>query len=128
MSNFAKNTSKRGRKHLFQYGDSSLSFTELLKKNEIVNYLERNGSLTYGSQREKLRKLLRKEGNNLQRLVMEYVADNPPQQQQQVRDVRYGAQRIRAGLPKKNTKGRVMFGPELPPRPRERTTCWSYHH
>ena len=111
------NVSKtRGKKQTFQYGNDSLSITELVEKNEIVNYLEKDGQLTYGSQREKLRKLSRKEGNNLQRLVAEYATQNPPRQQQQVRDTLYGRQRRRANLPKKYTNGRAMFGSEPPPK------------
>ena len=114
--NVSNDSGTRGKKQTFQYGNDSLSITELLKKNEIVNYLEKGRKLTQASRRDKLRKLLNKEGNNLQRLVTEYNLQNPPpQQQQQVRDELYGAQRIRAGLPKKDTKGRVI-GPERQPK------------
>ena len=104
----------RGLKQLFDYGDSSLSIIDLLKKPEIVNYPERNGPLTHASKREKLRKSLREYGNNLQELVTNYNLRNPPPQQQQVQEniPLYGAQRRRANLPKKDTKGRVLFGPE----------------
>ena len=90
-----------------------------MKKTEIVNYLEQGKKLTHTSKRDKLRKLLREEGDDLRRQVTEYNLQNPPPpQRQEVRDEFYGAQRVRAGLPKKDTRGRVMFGPEPPPRPR----------
>ena len=44
----------RGKKQTFTYGNESLSITELLRKPEIVGYLEKDGPLTCGSQREKL--------------------------------------------------------------------------
>ena len=40
----------RGRKETFQYGNDSLSITELLQKPEVVGYLERDRPLTYASQ------------------------------------------------------------------------------
>ena len=49
----------RGKKQTFTYGNDSLSITGLLRKPEIVGYLEKDGPLTQGSRREKLRKLLR---------------------------------------------------------------------
>ena len=105
---------KRGKKETFPYGDDSLSITELLKKPEVVNFVERDdGPLTYASQREKLRKLLRN-GRINQQLVMDYAAQNPPTMQ--VQDNRYGAQRRRANLPMRTRDGRVLFGPEPPPR------------
>ena len=104
----------RGEKQTFPYGNESLSITELLRKPEIVGYLEKDGLLTYGSQREKLRRLLRDERINPQ-LVMEHAARNPTAPR--VQDTRYGTQRRRAGLlPKKTTKGEVLFGPEPPPK------------
>ena len=79
----------RGKKQTFTYGNDSLSITELLRKPEIVGYLEKDGPLTYGSQREKLRKLLREGRINLQ-LVMEHAAQNPTVAR--VQDTRYGTQ------------------------------------
>ena len=39
---------KRGKKETFPYGDDYLSITELLKKPEVVNFVERDdGPLTY---------------------------------------------------------------------------------
>ena len=108
----------RGLREMFNYGNENLSITDLLKKTEIVNYLERNGPLTHASKRDKLRKLLREKGDGLQQLVTEHNLQNPPRQQQvQENTPLYGAQRIRAGLPKKDTKGRVT-GPERQPIPR----------
>ena len=105
----------RGKKQTFTYGNDSLSITELLRKPEIVGYLEKDGPLTYGSQQEKLRKLLREGRINLQ-LVMEHAAQNPTVTR--VQDTRYGTQRRRANLPRKTTKGEVLFGSELLRRPR----------
>ena len=105
--------SMRGRKQTFTYGNDSLSITELLQKPEIVGYLEKDGPLTYGSQREKLRKLLR-EGRVNPRMVMEHAARNPTAPR--VQDTRYGTQRRRANLPRKTTRGEVLFGPEPSPR------------
>ena len=36
----------KGKKQIFQYGNDSLSITELLKKPEIVNYLKKGKKLT----------------------------------------------------------------------------------
>ena len=68
----------RGRRQTFQYGYETLSITELLRKPEVVGYLEKDGPLTYASQREKLRRLLRSGRINQQR-VKEHEARNPPQ-------------------------------------------------
>ena len=89
----------RGKKQTFQYGNNSLSITELLKKPEIVNYLEKGKKLTYASQRDKLRKLLREKGDDLQGLVMEYNLENPPRQQEAREIPLYGAQVQRARRP-----------------------------
>ena len=89
----------------------------MLEKPEIVIYLERNRPLTHASKREKLSETLREHGDNLQELVTNYNLQNPPPPQQRQQEVPlYGAQRRRANLPKKDTKGRVLFGPEPPPR------------
>ena len=45
---------------------------------------------------------------------MEHAARNPTAPR--VQDTRYGTQRRRANLPRKTTKGEVLFGPEPPPR------------
>ena len=82
----------RGKKQTFTYGNEFLSITELLRKPEIVGYLEKDGPLTYGSQREKLRKLLR-DGRINQRMVMEHAAQNPTAPR--IQDTRYGTQRRR---------------------------------
>ena len=68
----------RGLREMFNYGNENLSITDLLKKTEIVNYLERNGPLTCASKRDKLRKLLREKGDGLQQLVTEHNLQNPP--------------------------------------------------
>ena len=41
--NKTMNDLKRGKKQMFQYGNDTLSITELLQKPEIVNYLEKDG-------------------------------------------------------------------------------------
>ena len=101
----------KGKKETFTNGNDTLFITELLRKPEIVGYLEKGW--TYGSQREKLRKLLR-EGRINPQLVTEHTARNPTAPR--VQDTRYGTQRRRANLPRKTTKGEVLFGPEPPPR------------
>ena len=108
----------RGRRQTFQYGDETLSITELLRKPEVVGYLEKDGPLTYASQREKLRRLLRS-GRINQQLITEHIARNP-QQPPRVQDTRYATQRRRANLPRRTTKGEVLFGPEPPPRAHRR--------
>ena len=109
----------RALKQIYKYGNDSLSITDLLGKDEIVNYLEQGKKLTYPSQREKLRKELGKHGDYLEQLVKIYNLQNPPQQRE-IRDDLYGAQRIRANLPKKDTRGNVFFGPEKPLQPPRR--------
>ena len=112
----------RGVRQLYNYGDSSLSITDLLKKPEVTNYLEEQGKkkLTYASLREKLRGRLKKLGDNLKDIVDGYNRENPvgqQQQRQEQRDTLYGAQRVKAGLPKKDTKGLVIGGPRVNNRP-----------
>ena len=82
----------RGLKTFHNYGDSSLSITDLLEKPEVINYLEQGRKLTYASLREKLRGKLKRLGNNLKDIVDEYNLENPVEQQQQgQRDALYGA-------------------------------------
>ena len=64
--------SVRGLKQIYKYGDENLSITDLLEKKEVVNYLKKAKELTYASLREKLRKELRKHGNDLRELVANY--------------------------------------------------------
>ena len=111
---------RRGRRQTFQYGNDTLSITELLRDSNIVRFLERDleedRHLTYASQRERIRRDLRRGTINPQ-LVAEYVARNPVVPRQQgVQDILYGAQRRRAGLQRRNAKGEVLFWPEPPPR------------
>ena len=107
----------KGIKNLYNYGDRSLSITELLEKPEVTNYLEQGKKLTYASLREKLRGKLKKFGDNLKDIVDEYNLENPMDRQQQQRDTLYGAQRVKAGLDKKDTTGRVVGGPRVNNRP-----------
>ena len=105
----------------YKYGNDSLSITDLLEKNEIVNFLEKGKKSTYPSLREKLRKELRKHGDDLEHSVVNYNLQNPRQRQErEIQDNLYRAQRRRANLPKKDTKGNVFFGPERPPQPPKR--------
>ena len=111
----------RGLKQTFKYGTEEISITDLLKKLEVINYLEKGKKLTYPSLREKLRKELRKHRENLRRLVTDYNLENPRREEERrQQDVLYGAQRRRKNLPKKDTKGRVFFGPKKPPQPPRR--------
>ena len=111
----------RGKLVKYKYGNDSLSITDLLKKNEIVNFLGKDKKLTYPSLREKRRKELRKHGDDLEQSVVNYNLQNPRQRQErEIQDNLYGAQRRRANLPKKDTKGNVFFGPEKPAQPPKR--------
>ena len=101
----------KGKKQTLTYDNESLPITELLRKLEIVGYLEKDGPFTHGSQREKLRKLLR-EGRISPQLLMEHAAQNPTAPR--VQDTRYGTQRWAANPPKKTTKEEVLFRPEPP--------------
>ena len=111
----------KGVKQVYKYGEEqNVSITDLLKKPEVINYLEKERKLTYASQREKLRKQLARFGNNLKEIVDEYNLEKPlrgQRQQQDVLDRLYGSQRIRAGLDKKDTKGRIV-APRTPRVPR----------
>ena len=71
----------KGLKVLYKYGEEqNVSITDLLKKPEVVNYLEKDRRLTYASQREKLRKQLEKFGDNFKDIVDEYNLGNPVEQ------------------------------------------------
>ena len=110
----------RGLKTLYKYGEEqNVSITDLLRKPEVVNYLEQGKKLTWASLREKARKLLKKFGDNFKGIVDGYNLENPvdQQQQQQQRDTLYGVQRVKAGLDKKDTRGRVIGGPRVNNRP-----------
>ena len=85
----------RGLRQVYNYGEEqNVSITELLRKPEVVNYLEKGRKLTYASQREKLRKLLNSFGDNLKQQVTEYNLENPAQQETQ--NKLYGAQSARS--------------------------------
>ena len=70
------NRPRRGLKETFNYGNDSLSITELLQNNRIVIFLQRGSQLIYASLREKLRKLSQ-EKKITPRMVEEYAAQNP---------------------------------------------------
>ena len=110
----------KGLKKIYNYGDeTNVSITDLLKRKEIVNFLERGKRLTYPSLRDKLRFLLGEHRENLKNLVDEYNAEHPPSQEERVLDTDYGAQRRRKNLPLKDNKGNPMQGPRKflsPPR------------
>ena len=109
----------KGLRQVYKYGgEQNVSITDLLKKPEVVNYLEKDRKLTYASQREKLRKQLARLGDNLKEIVDEYNLEKPMDGQRQ-QDVLYGSQRIRAGLEKKDRKGRVVGGPRAEPSVRK---------
>ena len=107
----------KGLKNLYKFGNDVLSITDLLKKPEVTNYLEKGKKLTYASLREKLRNQLKKFGDNLKDIVADYNLENPVDQEQQQRDTLYGAQRVKAGLARKDTRGRVIGGPRVNNRP-----------
>ena len=107
----------RGLKQIYKYGEDSLSITDLLKKPGVVSYLQKDRELTYASQREKLRKQLAKFGNNFKQIVDEYNLENPAAGQRRQQDTLYGSQRVRAGLDKKDTRGRIV-APRVPKVPR----------
>ena len=98
----------RGVKQLHKYGNDSLSITDLLEKPEIVNYLEQGNDLAYPSLRERLRRRLKKFGDNLKGMVDQYSLENPVDQerQQRQRDTLYGAQ-LRRPLPR-NPRGLLL--------------------
>ena len=104
----------REKEEIYNYGNENIFITDLLKKPEIVNYLERNRSYTPASRREKRRKLLREHGDNLRQMVTDYNLQNPPTRQR--RQVVRHALRSATSESKSPTKGRVFFGPERPPR------------
>ena len=53
----------------------------MLKKPEVLNFLERNRNYTPASRRDKLRKLLNEHKDNLREMVDEYNFQNPPMQE-----------------------------------------------
>ena len=78
---------------------------------DVQSYV--NGT-TYASKREKLRKLLDKNEISPE-VVRGHAAQN---QTHPIQDIRYGNQRRKVGLAKKNVKGKVIFGVEKEPRPK----------
>ena len=102
----------RGRKAFYLWGDFQKSITEILRDPNVQSYVK-GGS--YASKREKLRKLLRDRKTNPEG-VREHATRNPTTPLQ-IQDTRYGSQPRRANLPKKDARGRVLFGPEPAPRP-----------
>ena len=110
----------RGRRELFNYGNESLSITELLNRPEVSNFVTRGMYMSHTSQRERIRRILHL-GGVTPETVNAYNRQNPLAQRQQAPDNLYGAQRPRAGLPKKDTRRRVIQGPQKPvPLPRRR--------
>ena len=103
----------RGKKQTFTYGNDFLSITELLRKPETR--IPQKGWTTNLriAARETSKAFTRREhqptGGH-----MEHAAQNPTASR--VQDTRYGTQRRRENLPKKTTKGEVLFGPEPPPK------------
>ena len=72
-----------GKKQTFPFGDGSLSITELLKKPDVVSYLERNGPLTEGSRRNKLLRKL-KIGGITKEKIAEFMRQQQHQRQRQI--------------------------------------------
>ena len=102
----------KGLRILYKYGNDSLSITDLLKKLNVVNFLERGKESAYTSQREKLRKELREHGESFKEIVDRYNVEHPPPSlRKESVDTKYGAQRRRANLPMKDTTGKAIFGP-----------------
>ena len=79
-------------KGTFNYDNDSLSITESLQNNKIVNFLQRGSQLTYASQRDILQKFLLKK-TITPKMVEEYSTQNPLQQQQVQIDTRFGSQK-----------------------------------
>ena len=77
------NESRSGRRGRFLYDGESLSITELLRKPGVSEYLQSNGPLTYGSQRNKLRRKL-KIGNFNKEMVDEFLRQRQHQRQREV--------------------------------------------
>ena len=70
--------SVRGKRERRLYDGESLSITELLRKPGVSEYLERNGPLTYESQRNKLRREL-KVGKFTKEAVNEFLGQRQRQ-------------------------------------------------
>ena len=96
----------RGRRQTYKFGNEYLSITELLQRPEVSYFVTRGTDMSHASQRESLRRRLRL-GNVTPQAVAAYNQQNPVVRQQPA-DTRYGAQRRRAGLPQKDTLGRVI--------------------
>ena len=110
----------RGLKKVYKYGEEDVSITDLLRKPEVVHFLEKDRALTYATQRDKLRRLLEKFKDGLKRTIDDYNIADPIVGEQRQRDILNGTQHIMAGLPKKNMKGHVV-GPLRIPREKRLT-------
>ena len=108
---------KRGKKALYLWNGKDTSITELLTEPDVREFVSQGSTMTYASQRGRLRKLF-KDGKITPKLVEEYVKKYPVRQYN-VPDTLYGAQRRRANLHKKTKRGEVIYGPLLPPKPKK---------
>ena len=79
----SKRINDRGKKQTFPFGDGSVSITELLQNSDVVSYLERNGPLTEGSRRNKLRRDL-KVGGITKEKVTEFRRQQQHQRQREI--------------------------------------------
>ena len=117
MSNQA--TSVRGRRALYPYGDVHRSVTDLLSDPAVSNFVTRGTQMTPGSQRNRIRNLLRR-GEVTPETVTAYATTHPPPGLPTEPRL-YGAQRRRAGLPRLTARRDILYGPERrPPVPRPR--------
>ena len=107
----------RGKKALYLWNGKDTSITELLTEPDVREFVSQGSTMTYESQRGRLRKLF-KDGKITPKLVEEYVKKNPVRQYN-VPDTLYGAQRRRANLHKKTKRGEVIYGPLLPLKPKK---------
>ena len=77
------------------------TLTQILDDPKVQSYVKGN---TYASKREKLRQLLRDNKITPNHVNTVNVAAAQP-----IQDTRYGTQRRTANLPKKNTRGQVLY-------------------
>jgi hypothetical protein len=120
MATQASVTTVRGRRTLYPYGDVHRSVTDLLSDQAVENFVTRGTQMTPGSQRNRIRNLLRL-GRVTPEAVAAYAVDHPHPRLGPSAPRLYGAQRRRAGLPRLTARRDILYGPERrPPVPRPR--------